>query len=81
MSLSIGVTAQSVLVTGATGFIGQLLVNALLTDGQKVTVLTRNAKKTAWTFNGKVKCVESMGELPSNYPIDTIINLAGARVF
>lgn len=71
---------ESVLVTGATGFIGQLLVNALIADGQRVTMLTRNAKKAAESFNSKVKCIESMQELPTNYSIDTVINLAGARV-
>ncbi|GGY80504.1 epimerase [Cellvibrio zantedeschiae] len=80
MPLHFSDKSESVLVTGATGFIGQLLVNALIADGQRVTVLTRNAKKAAWTFDGKVTCVESMNELPANYPIDTIINLAGARV-
>jgi len=73
-------SSKSVLVTGATGFIGQLLVNALIADGQRVTVLTRNAKKAAWTFNGKVNCVERMDELAASYPIDIIINLAGARI-
>lgn len=80
MSLSFGVTQQRVLVTGATGFIGRLLVKALLADGQRVTVLTRNAKKADLVFDGKVNCIESMNELPANYPIDTIINLAGARI-
>ena len=80
MPLHFSDACNSVLVTGATGFIGKLLVNALIADGQRVTVLTRNAKKTAWAFDGKVKCVERMDELPSNYPIDTIVNLAGARI-
>ena len=80
MVLNFGSSKQNVLVTGATGFIGQLLVKALLADGQRVTVLTRNAKQAARAFDGKVKCVESMEELPVNYPIDIIINLAGARI-
>jgi len=80
MSLSFGVSKQRVLVTGATGFIGKLLVKALIANGQHVTVLTRNAKKTGLMFDGKVKCVERMDELPANYPIDTIVNLAGARI-
>ncbi len=80
MPLHFSHTSESVLVTGATGFIGQLLVNALIADGHRVTVLTRNAKKAAWMFNGKVNCIESMDELPVNYPIDTIVNLAGARI-
>lgn len=72
--------SQSVMVTGGTGFIGQLLVKALLADGQRVTLLTRNPKKASWMFDGRVTCVANMQELSADYPIDVIINLAGARV-
>jgi uncharacterized protein len=72
--------SQRVLVTGGTGFIGQLLVKALLADGQGVTLLTRSPKKASLMFDDKVFCVASMEELPANYAIDVIINLAGARV-
>lgn len=73
-------TAQNVLVTGATGFIGQRLVHALLADGQQVTVLTRNPRQAAWLFGGRVRCIAAMDELPANHRIDVIINLAGARI-
>jgi uncharacterized protein (TIGR01777 family) len=72
--------SESVLVTGGTGFIGQLLVRALLADNQRVTVLSRDAKRTAWLFDGKVTCIESMTELDKTQRIDVIINLAGARI-
>jgi uncharacterized protein (TIGR01777 family) len=72
--------SENVLVTGATGFIGQQLVHALLADGQRVTVLTRNPKQAARTFDGKVNCINAMSELPDSYPLDIIINLAGARI-
>jgi len=72
--------SETVLVTGATGFIGKRLVKALLTDGKQVTILTRNPKHSAWMFDGKVKCISSMDDLPISYPIDVIINLAGARI-
>lgn len=72
--------SENVLVTGATGFIGQLLVRALLANNQNVSVLSRNPKKAAWIFDGKVKCSENMSELPSSQKIDVIINLAGARI-
>ncbi|OGB22636.1 MAG: hypothetical protein A3I66_12435 [Burkholderiales bacterium RIFCSPLOWO2_02_FULL_57_36] len=52
--------AENVLVTGATGFIGQLLVRALLADGQQVTVLTRNPKHTALMFDGRVHCIHPL---------------------
>ncbi|MEC4721271.1 TIGR01777 family oxidoreductase [Noviherbaspirillum sp. CPCC 100848] len=73
-------TAQSVLVTGATGFIGQHLVRALLKDGHQLTVLTRRPKQAAWMFDGKVRCIESMADLPASCRVDVIINLAGARI-
>lgn len=70
----------NVLVTGATGFIGQLLIKALLADGHRITVLTRDVKTTAWNFNGEVVCIGNMQDLPAHCPIDLIINLAGARI-
>lgn len=72
--------SESVLVTGATGFIGQRLVRALLADGQQVTVLTRQPKSAAWLFDGRVCCIQSMHDLPAQQRIDVIINLAGARI-
>lgn len=71
---------QRVLVTGATGFIGQLLVHELLADGHDVLVLTRRPSVAALLFSGQVKCITSMDELPENYPVDVVINLAGARI-
>jgi uncharacterized protein (TIGR01777 family) len=71
---------RSFLVTGATGFIGQRLVRALLRDGHRVTVLTRQARQAAWLFEGRVDCIDSMTQLPPSRRIDVIINLAGARI-
>ncbi|MES2102622.1 MAG: TIGR01777 family oxidoreductase [Pseudomonadota bacterium] len=73
-------SAQSVLVTGATGFIGQLLVRALLADGQCVTILSRDPKRAAWIFEGKVRCLRAISELVPDEAIDIVINLAGARI-
>jgi uncharacterized protein (TIGR01777 family) len=71
---------QQVLLTGATGFIGQRLVRALLADGHKLTILTRNPRTAAWLFDGRVECIDSMQAMPSRRRFDVVINLAGARV-
>ena len=77
---SFGAVKRSFLVTGATGFIGRKLVGALLRDGQRVTVLTRQARQAAWLFDGRADCISSMDQLPLSRRIDVVINLAGARV-
>ena len=79
-ALQFGSQSERVLVTGATGFIGQLLVRALLADGQQVTIFVRNAKAAAWQFDGRVRCVTHYSELASEEAFDVVINLAGAPV-
>jgi len=71
---------QTVLVTGATGFIGHALVPALLASGHRVIVLSRDPRKAAWEFGGAVRAVASMAELSPQESIDVVINLAGARI-
>jgi len=75
-----GATPEHVLVTGATGFIGKLLVSALVANDQHVTVLTRNRAKAARQFDDAVTCIEDINDLPATQRIDVIINLAGARI-
>lgn len=73
-------STQTVLVTGATGFIGQQLVRALISDGHNVIILTRRPKEAARLFDGKVRCIGAMHDLAASFHIDVIINLAGARI-
>lgn len=75
-----GSKPQRVLVTGGTGFIGQLLVRQLAADGHAVTVWTRDARSAAWNFGGAVRCVQSLDEVPAADDIDVVVNLAGARI-
>lgn len=71
---------RSFLITGATGFVGQRLVRALLRDGHRVTVLSRQPRQAAWLFDGRVVCVASMQDLPPTRRFDVVVNLAGARI-
>lgn len=73
-------TRRTVLVTGATGFIGQRLVRALLRDGHAVIALSRQPQQAAQLFDGQVRCIDSMRTLPATTPVDVVVNLAGARI-
>lgn len=75
-----GAAPQNILITGATGFIGQELTRALLAEGHTVVALVRNPLKAAYLFQGRVRCVTSLDELHSLSRIDVVINLAGERI-
>jgi uncharacterized protein (TIGR01777 family) len=71
---------RTVLVSGATGFIGGHLVRYFLTRGDKVVVLTRRPDVALDRFGPHVRIVTSLDTLPAETRIDAIINLAGAAV-
>src|SRR6056300_1340315 len=63
-----------VLITGGTGFIGSALIPQLLSRGDSVTVLTRQA-------HSNQKNVFFVNELDHvDQPVDAVINLAGASL-
>jgi uncharacterized protein (TIGR01777 family) len=70
---------QHVLVTGATGFIGRRLVEALTGAGHEVTVLVRDPAKAA-AMPAPVRIVTSLDQIASDAVIDTVINLAGEPI-
>jgi len=63
-----------ILITGGTGFIGQALVPALLHDGHRLTILTRQSLASTET----ITYVRSLDEVKA--PADAVINLAGASL-
>ncbi|AMM24329.1 TIGR01777 family oxidoreductase [Variovorax sp. PAMC 28711] len=69
---------QHVLVTGGTGFIGRLLVQALRDDGHTVTVWTR--KPATAGFDAAVHCVRRLEDIPQTTAVDVVVNLAGAPI-
>lgn len=71
---------QRVLVTGGTGFIGETLVGQLLDAGHQVTVFTRAPLRAAYLFDGRARCMRSIGALNAAETFDAVINLAGAPV-
>jgi uncharacterized protein len=70
---------QTVLVTGATGFIGRRLVQALTVAGHDVIVLTRDQAKAAW-LNPPFRLITGLSQLADDTKIDAIVNLAGEPI-
>jgi uncharacterized protein (TIGR01777 family) len=70
---------HTVLVTGATGFIGRRLVEALAAGGHEALVLTRDPRK-AQTLRPPFRLVTSLDQIPDGTRIDAIVNLAGEPI-
>ena len=70
---------QTILVTGATGFIGSRLVAALAGSGHQVIALVRNPAK-AEMLPPPIMLITSLDQLASDANIDAIVNLAGEPI-
>ena len=70
---------QTVLVTGATGFIGSRLVESLGSAGHRVIVLLRDAAKAS-ALPPPLTIITSLEQLHASTRIDGIVNLAGEPI-
>jgi uncharacterized protein (TIGR01777 family) len=73
-------TPRTILISGATGFIGRSLTRTLIERGDKIVVLTRNRHKAFHLFGRHVDIVTDLDDISDAKAIDVIINLAGAPV-
>src|SRR4051812_45914075 len=71
---------QAVLVTGATGFIGQRLVEALSLAGHDVIALVRNAAAAGELLSPPYRLITGLDQLSRDTRIDAIVNLAGEPI-
>ncbi len=69
-----------ILLTGATGFIGQSLVPLLMAQGHNIILLTRSPLKALKTFGNSILAVSDLNLIEKNLQIDLVINLAGAKI-
>ncbi len=70
---------RSILVTGATGFIGTCLVERLLENGAKVSVFTRRKKVAQRLWGDAVQVFTQLSQIPA-CDYYGVINLAGAPI-
>lgn len=75
-----GPGAQTFLISGGTGFIGQALVRALLEQGHAPVLLVRDPLTASICFQGRVRCITSMDQLDPHTGVDVIVNLAGEPI-
>ncbi len=66
-----------VLVTGGTGFVGKLLIRALIERGDKPIILARNTAKAEYLFGPHTEVIGRLDTLPVEWKVDAVVNLAG----
>jgi uncharacterized protein (TIGR01777 family) len=71
---------KNILVTGATGFIGNALCRVLLSQGHTLTLLARDFKKAADIGGSRLTLINSLNVLTPDTQFDVVINLAGEPI-
>jgi uncharacterized protein len=73
-------SGRTILITGATGFIGGHLVRRLLARGDAIMVLTRDADRALDRFGPHVQVITNLRAVGTGDRIDAVVNLAGAPI-
>jgi len=76
---------MKILITGGTGLIGRALIDALVADGHKIHVLTRNPDKARNALPSGVLPFQWDGHSPTGWShlipaMDAVVNLAGESI-
>ncbi|RZI57482.1 MAG: TIGR01777 family protein [Rubrivivax sp.] len=72
--------AAAVLITGATGFVGQALVRRLRAQGRRLIVLSRDPRQARLQFGADIAVVGTLDDIAAETRIEAFVHLAGARV-
>jgi uncharacterized protein (TIGR01777 family) len=73
-------SGRTMLVTGATGFVGNELVRALIERGDRVIALSRHRARIDHKLGRHVRAIQKLDEIRDNERIDAIVHLAGEPV-
>lgn len=73
-------TERRLLITGGTGFIGQVLCPALIRKGYQLTVLSRKAESDVKALCGRVSAISALTDIPAEQTFSGVINLAGEGI-
>lgn len=65
------------LITGGSGFIGSALSRALVADGERVSVLTRDVARARTRVPGAAACMDTLDDARD---VDVVVNLAGENL-
>jgi uncharacterized protein (TIGR01777 family) len=68
------------LIAGGTGFIGKSLIENLLNQKHKITILTRNIANAKKIFGKKVILIDDISQIAKDALVNCIINLAGEPI-
>lgn len=73
-------SGKTVLLTGATGFIGKRVARALIARGDNLIVHSRDPNKAEYAFGPNATIVTDFKQIGAAAKIDAIVNLAGEPV-